>query len=104
MNQDVILSEIQFVPVNPRDGLVGFASFVLYQKYYVGSVAVYTRLNGAGYRLVYPAKKVGERNINTFRPIDPVVGRKIEEIVSEKVSEIFVGECNENYDQPTRTI
>lgn len=83
------LSEIQFMPLKPRDGLVGFVSFVLDSRYYVGSIAVYARFNGIGYRLVYPAKKVGERNINTFHPIDPLVGKSLEEQVSAKVYEIL---------------
>lgn len=89
MGQEVRVSEIQIIPVKPKEGLIGFASFVLDKKYYVGSVAIYTRLNGTGYRLAYPAKKVGERQINTFYPITPLAGRVIEEAVSEKVNKIF---------------
>jgi len=94
MNQEVKISEIQIIPVKPREGLIGFASFVLDEKYYVGSVAIYTRLDGSGYRLVYPAKKVGERQINTFYPITPMVGHVIEEAVNEKVYEILTGAVN----------
>ena len=100
MNHDVNLSEIQFVPVSPQNGLVGFVSFVIDGKYYISSVAVYTRLSRPGFRLVYPSKKVGQININTFRPIDAYVGRVIEETVSEKVSAIFAIKSNENYDRP----
>ena len=92
MPQEVRLSEIQVIPVKPKDGLIGFASFVLDEKYYVGSVAIYTRLNNFGYRLVYPTKKAGERNINIFHPINSGVGEIIEETITKKVNEIF----NEN--------
>lgn len=83
------ISEIQVIPVKPRDGLIGFASFVLDEKYYVGSVAIYTRLNGSGFRLVYPTKKVGEKNINVFHPINSEVGKAIDEAVINKVNELF---------------
>ena len=86
---NVKLSEIQVIPVKPKEGLIGFASFVLDEKYYVSSVAIYTRLNGFGYRLVYPTKKVGEKNINIFHPINSEVGKIIEEAVIKKVNEIF---------------
>ena len=89
MSQEVKISEIQIIPVKPNEGLIGFASFVLDKKFYIGSIAIYTRLSGFGYRLVYPAKKVGEKNINVFYPINSEVGKKIEEIISEKVNEIF---------------
>ena len=75
MRPETTITEIQFVSVKPQDGLVGFASFALDQKYFVGSVAVRTRLNGVGYRLVYPAKKGGEKSFQTFHPIDPNTGR-----------------------------
>lgn len=94
MRPETTITEIQFVPVKPQDGLVGFASFVLDQKYFVGSVAVRTRLNGVGYRLVYPAKKVGEKSFQTFHPIDPNTGKEIEEKVSAKVYELL----DERYD------
>jgi len=79
-------------------------SFVLDDKYYVGSVAVYTRPNGIGYRLVYPAKKVGDRNIQTFYPIDPKVGKVIEDKVSGKVYGIFERQSNEIYDGEEHSI
>jgi len=97
MYQDVRISEIQIIPVKPNGGLIGFTSFVLDNRYYVGSVAIFTRLNGAGYRLVYPAKKVGENNINIFHPINSLVGKTIEEEVNKKVNELF----NENYYKST---
>jgi stage V sporulation protein G len=89
MKKEVKVSEIQIIPIKPTEGLIGFASFVLDEKFYIGSVAVYTRLGDFGYRLVYPTKKVGDKNINIFYPINSTVGRKIEEIISEKVNEIF---------------
>ncbi len=77
------------MPVKPKDGLVAFASFVLDDRYYVGSVAIFTKLGAFGYRLVYPTKKIGERNINLFHPINGEAGQGIERAVTEKVSEIF---------------
>ena len=93
MNEKVKISEIQVIPVKPKEGLIGFSSFVLDEKYYVSSVAIYTRLDGLGYRLVYPTKKVGEKNINIFHPINSEVGKAIDEAVIQKVNELF----DENY-------
>lgn len=82
------ISEIQFHPVKPQDGLLGFVSFVLDGKFWMGSVAVFTRREG-GYRLVYPTRKVAGQNINVFHPINQEVGLLVEQAVSEKVAEIF---------------
>jgi len=89
MNFETKISEIEIVPVKPSSGLIGFASFVLDDRYYVSSVAIYTRLDSLGYRLVYPTKKVGERNINIFHPINREVSQVIDEAVIEKVNELF---------------
>ena len=92
MNQEIKIAEIQIIPVKPKDGLVAFASFVLDEKYYIGSVAIFTRRDGFGYRLVYPTKKVGLTNINIFHPINARVGQAIEKAVIEKINDLF----NEN--------
>lgn len=63
------ISEIQFYAVKPQDGMVGFVSFVLDGKFWMGSVAVFTRRDG-GHRLVYPTRKVAGQNINVFHPIN----------------------------------
>lgn len=96
-NQTTI-SEIQFYPVKPKDGLLGFVSFVVDNKFWMGSVAVFSRKNG-GYRLVYPTRKVGDQNINIFHPINQDIGSWVETAISEKVAEIF----NENYESAKPT-
>ena len=82
------ISEVQFYPVKPQDGLLGFVSFVLNGQFWMGSVAVFSRREG-GYRLVYPTRKVAGQNINVFHPINQEVGLLVEQAVSEKVAEIF---------------
>src|SRR3989344_5314642 len=89
MNQEASISEIQIVPIKPKDGLIAFASFVLDGKYHVSGVAIFTRLGKSGYRLVYPSRKGGERNINLFYPINQLIGKIIEDAVTQKVDEIF---------------
>ncbi|MFH1827030.1 MAG: hypothetical protein ABH812_01180, partial [bacterium] len=71
------ITEIQIVPIKPINGLVGFASFVLRGDLYLSSIGIITRPEG-GYRLLYPTKKVGERNINIFYPINKWFAQEIE--------------------------
>ena len=63
------ISEINITPVKPQGGLVGFASFVLFEAFYCGSVALFSRPDGS-YRLSYPSKRVGERELDVFYPIN----------------------------------
>ena len=77
------LSEIQIIPIKPQNGLVAFASFVLDESLYLGSIGIMTRPNG-GYRLVYPTKKVAEKNLNIFYPINREFAQLVEdEIVTQ---------------------
>lgn len=82
------LSEIQIVPIKPKDGLVGFASFVLDGNLYLGSIGIFTRPEG-GYRLTYPTKKVGDRNINIFHPINREFAEAIEKEIIKKFEEVM---------------
>lgn len=50
------LSEIQIIPCKPRNGLLAFVTFVLNKAFYGGDIALYSRLNQEGYRLVDPSK------------------------------------------------
>lgn len=75
-----IISEVQIVPVKPENGLVGFASFILFGSIYCSSVGIITKPNG-GYRLAYPTKKVADKQIQLFYPINKQIGGKIEDEV-----------------------
>ena len=76
------LTEIQIVPVKPNNGLVAFVSFVISESFFVGDVAIYSRINHEGYRLVYPTKILfNGLKINCFKPINRNVAEAIEEQV-----------------------
>jgi len=74
------ISEISITPVKPQGGLVAFASFVLFEAVYCGSVAVFGRPDGT-YRLVYPNKRVGERDLDIVYPINRQIGLAIQQAV-----------------------
>ena len=82
------LSEIQIIPIQPKDGLVGFCSFVLDDSLYLGSIGIVTRPTG-GFRFVYPTKKVGERNINIFHPINREFAEAIEKEIIKKFEDVM---------------
>ena len=90
------LSEIQIIPIKPQNGLVAFASFVLDESLYLGSIGIMTRPQG-GYRLVYPTKKVADRNLNIFYPINREFALAIEDEVVKQFEEVM-----NNYDRHNR--
>ena len=83
---EVIVSDIQIAPVPPQNGLVGFASFHIDDRYYVGSVAIFTSPSTpGGFRLVYPTKMT----TCCFRPLSREVGTAIQNAVIEKYQEVM---------------
>lgn len=83
------ISEVQIKIVKPKDGLVGFASLVLDGKLYLSSIGIFTKLNGTGFRLTYPTKKVGISDLQIYHPINNEVSEAIEEAVLNKANEVF---------------
>ena len=95
---DFKISDIEITPKLPRDGLVGFCSFVLNDAIYIGSVAIQTCLNnGLGYRLVYPTRKTSKGDlIPCVYPINRQTGETIERAVLKEykvlVEEVLINE------------
>ena len=83
------ISEVQITPVKPADGLVAFASCVINSQLYLGSLGVHQRLDGSGYRITYPTKKIGIRQLNYYHPLTKEVGAAIEQAITAKCSELF---------------
>lgn len=70
--------------VFPRNGHVGFVSFVLDGGLFVGNVGVHRRLDGDGYRLVYPTKILRNGNkVDVVYPINKELGGQIHTAINE---------------------
>jgi stage V sporulation protein G len=83
------VTEVQFYPVKPKNGLIGFASMLIFNSIYLSSIGVYTRKNGKGYRITYPTKKIGKKNFNIFHPINKDMAALLEAAVIAKVDEVM---------------
>jgi len=83
------ITEIQIIPIKPREGLVAFASIVVENSLYLGSIGVYTRIDDTGYRITYPTKKIGNKNINIYHPINKETGKAIEEAIISEAEKIL---------------
>ena len=82
------ISEVNITPIKPQNGLVAFASVVLDDCLYLGSIGVYARLDGTGYRLTYPTKKVSEKSLNIYHPINKMLAKAIEKAVLNKAEKV----------------
>lgn len=84
------ISEIQIVPLKPRNGLVAFASFILNNQFFCGNIAIYTSLySDYGFRLVYPTIKLKSgKSIDIFHPINKKAGNSVQKKVVEQYLKI----------------
>ena len=83
------ISEVNISLIKPRDGLIGFASLVVNDALYLGSIGIQQKLDGSGYRLTYPTKKSGAHNMDIFHPIDRATGKAIEAAILNKLNEVM---------------
>ena len=63
-----MIKDVNFIPVNPKDGLIGFMS-CLYNDMYLSGIAVKVKDNGVIY-LICPSKKYKDKNLQYFYPIN----------------------------------
>ncbi|GEM_PF-402959 len=83
------VTEVQITPVKANNGLVAIASVIFDDALFLGSIGVYTRLDGTGYRLTYPTKNQGGKSFNVYHPINSETSKTIECAVLEKVTALF---------------
>ena len=88
---DLKISEIQIIPIKPKDGLVAFASCVINNYLYVGNIALYTSPSRPeGFRLVYPSKILPTgKEVNCVHPISRKAGDLISARIIERYREIL---------------
>jgi DNA-binding cell septation regulator SpoVG len=75
------------VPIKPKDGLVGFVSFVLDNALHLSSIGIVTRPQG-GYRLTYPTRKSQKGSFHIFYPINKETAECIEQAVIARFEEV----------------
>ncbi len=83
------ISEVNIIPVKPRDGLVAFASLVINDDIFLGSIAIHQKLNG-GFRLTYPTKPSGSQQMQVFHPINRAASAAIENAVIQKLNDVMM--------------
>lgn len=85
----MLINEVQIVPIKTNNGLVAIASVIYDGSIYLGSIGVYTKLNGPGYRITYPTRSGYQRNFNIYHPIRKEISEAIEKAVLEKAEKIL---------------
>lgn len=82
------ISEVNIALIKPKNGLVGFASVVVDDALYLGSIGIHQKLNG-GFRLTYPTKNSGIHQGSIFHPINNMAGKAIERTILSKLNDVM---------------
>lgn len=86
-----IITEVNILPIRrPTGGLFAFCSFVIDNCFKVNSVAIHTRLDGSGIRLVFPDRILfSGAKVQVFHPITSQASDLLEEIVNKEVQKLL---------------
>ena len=79
------ITEVQIELIKSTNGLIGFASLVIDDNFYLSSIAIHKKLNADGYRLTYPNK--GQFTI--FHPINKQSSSQVELAVFGKLKDVM---------------
>lgn len=83
------VTEVDFQPIRPRQGLLGFASLVLSQSLRLSGIAVYSRPDGSGIRLVFPERILPHgAKIELICPITRPCGELLTQAVAEHIQRL----------------
>ncbi len=83
------ISEVNISFIKPQGGLIGFASLILEENFYIGSIGIHQRLDGTGYRLTYPTKRINNADMNIYHPINKQTSLAIEKAVMTKIKDVM---------------
>lgn len=97
------ITEIQITPIKPINGLVAFASCLINNNLYLGSIGIVTKLEG-DYRLTYPTKKVADSNINIVYPINKQTGQQLEKEIIKKFKDVMKLDNDRHHSNYSRSI
>lgn len=88
---EIVISEIQIVPIKPHNGLLAFATCVIGKKFFVGSIAIYSSPSSKeGFRLVFPNKKLSSGQIiDCFHPINKEAEQLLTSAIIKKYLELM---------------
>jgi DNA-binding cell septation regulator SpoVG len=82
------ITSIKIRRLSPVNGHIGFVSCVIDEWLFLNNIAIFTRLNEPDkIRLVFPQKKIGERKIDIFHPLNTKAYFELEKIIQEKLYE-----------------
>jgi len=83
------VSGVKFNSKTLEKGLVGFASCVINEGLYLGNIAVFSKLNEPGYRLVFPIRKSTKgMQFKICFPINDLAYQRLLDAITKEINKI----------------
>jgi len=87
----MIINKIKIHKVVPKEGHVGFVSFIVDDWLFLNNIALFTRLeNQEQIRLVFPEKVVADKKVSLFHPLTSSAYFELEKYVSDEYNKLFL--------------
>lgn len=83
------IKKVEIIPVKPSNGLIGFAHLFFEEGLYLGSIGIFKKLDGSGFRLTYPNRKVGSTEITIFHPVSKECSQSFERHIFDAVRQLM---------------
>lgn len=80
--------------ITPYGGIIGFASFVWDETFYMSGIAIHEKRDGSGYRITYPTRKSNGQTFNIFHPLNRQTSKAIEAAIFQKLKDVINQGCN----------
>ena len=84
------ISKVEILPIQPRQGLIGFATLEVDEQLVLSSIAIHCKRDGSGFRLTYPTKNNGQHKMTLFHPTNLQLSREIERAIFDKAQKILI--------------
>jgi DNA-binding cell septation regulator SpoVG len=77
----ISINNIRIFPSIQKNGIVAYASAIINEWMYIGSIAIHEKKDKSGFRLTYPTRKMSWKDLNVYHPITLECSKIIEEAI-----------------------
>lgn len=95
---EIRINQVDILPVTPKSGHVGFASFVINDAFKIFNIGIYKNLDGS-FRLRYPERIVASQRMSIFFPINKEVADQVVSEVQKAYEALFENEHKRRSDE-----
>ncbi len=98
------INDIRIFHIHSKDGIVAFASAIIDECFYIGSIAIHKKKDVSGYRITYPTRKSRGKDLNLYHPLTNECSELIEKAIIQAYLISAKTVIYDRYDRSNSTI